>query len=235
MEGLEAAAAAVADQVMLDVAYSPVMPVAGDLFVARRVEQAGIIGRFSVEPVFSGVTLDDLRLMRARFLILKGRIYDQWEEIDPELRDQLDKDFFNGCGPGPRLLPHGKAMASFGRDGSVLSCPTCGATEDISGADGATKMVHFIATHSRCGTGEASPLQPDFRVTAYAVPPPTLPTLPTPKWRIYAYDGKSPRGEQMKFCGGEEAARAEWSKTLAPKRGYVRLVGPDGSDLEQRP
>lgn len=86
IEGIEKEVADVIEAVDLDIAFSPVLMNAGDkLENATDVAYKAEDGRYVFDNPYKVVTADELKVMRARFLIMRGK------QMDPIIRRAFQK------------------------------------------------------------------------------------------------------------------------------------------------
>lgn len=106
---IEERVAACVEAVMLDVAYSPVIEVAGSkdtTEVTRRKDGTYCLTyRNALCPdlaVYEPVREADLKVMRARYLVTRGETYTRLHSMDDAERDHALATFFNGGVHTPR-------------------------------------------------------------------------------------------------------------------------------------
>lgn len=254
LRGLEAKVDEWAQRIEL-VCTTPCCPKAGEMLTAevelKPVCDEGAAGWPVVATVrgHGDVTEPQLRRMCARFLVIKNRLLDAWERLEPALRAEVDKPFFAGKGDFTaklkHVLPpskhHFEVKTNTDTPGTATAtCPTCHAEEDIYGDP--MKMVRFIAKHSRCGVPGAPP-PPEFEaeetLTIVVFDPGDPPAPPEPRrrgWRLYSYKAKSPRGERLEVEGDEVEVRQRFDQAKTPRPGsYLRLVDPAGAEIDRKP
>lgn len=235
-----------APHVRLDIAFSPVCPLPRRLDVAE-VEYLGAFKYRVQHPEVPGPVTDwELRHMLARFITVRLRAGARWDELVPSVRADL-AGYFHGGEPGFefRLLPKSVDHVSFPREGNVLVGPACGDKEDCGEFPASlAKMTRFVGRHAggRCKSGEPSPVPEDLALTVVTdapalVQPEDAASAPSANgaWSIYTWNGRSARGDQLRFRGSEPEARAAWAKLQRKPPASARLLDGANTVIDRLP
>ncbi len=100
IDKIEAEATSCVDCVDLDIAFSPVLMHEGDAMRdAVEVAYKGADGRYVFDSPFKLVTAEELRVMRARYLVMRGK------EMEPAMR----RFFSSPNGPGQGRAQNGES------------------------------------------------------------------------------------------------------------------------------
>lgn len=166
-----------ADDVMLDVAYSPVLAQIDTIQPSDVTALEGGRYRVYMDGRTTDVSADVLRVMRARYLLRRGEILRRWHDLDGETQSRATAVFFQG--KLPWIAPRGSMLDKLNRGevGNPISIPRDGdAPVDFAAIftalatpGGEVPAVCPVVTD---GTGLASGL---YAVKATPPPEPTLP------------------------------------------------------------
>jgi hypothetical protein len=134
-----------ADNVMLDVAYSPVLEHRSDLRPVEVVALGG--GRYRIYGKDAGgfekvsdVLATDLKIMRARYLLRRGELLGALPYVDNETRQRVERTFWPK-GDVPYIPPAGSPLAEMGLTGQPITM------KRVDGAE-----VDFAALHRLLST-----------------------------------------------------------------------------------